>query len=431
MNRLVVLLVLLTAPALTAVAESRFLVRTGDGLNRLLGACQLTGLCSVVRAVDGSLGNLYLVRTVVDLPAIQVTRILRLLANIVSVEPDLSISLGAPAVLSQIPHALLQQVPVDFHGATVWSGYVHQIPAAIIRLAEARAQFGALGRGTVAVIDTGIDGSHPAFGNTVLPGYDFLANRPGANDAEGGVQQSTAAVLDGGQPGLVNSAMAAVLSLPLLSALSGPNYAAYGHGTAVAGVIHMIAPRAQLLPLRAFRPNGTGYLSDVLRGIYYATQNNAQIVNMSFSFVASSAELARAVEYGQQQGVVMVASAGNNNSSAPSYPAALPGVIGVGSTNNFDQRSSFSNYGPSLVWVAAPGEQVVTTYPNGTYAAVSGTSFSAPMVAGTVALLLDRGRPVNQNQARDVLRESIPISVQMGQGRLDVSRALGKWFVSW
>ena len=73
--------------------------------------------------------------------------------------------------------------------------------------------------------------------------------------------------------------------------------------------------------------------------------------------------------------------------------------MGVASTNNQDQRSSFSNYGNQIVWVAAPGEGVITTYPFGLYAAGWGTSFSSPMVSGTASLLLNLQTKANQNQA--------------------------------
>ena len=106
------------------------------------------------------------------------------------------------------------------------------------------------------------------------------------------------------------------------------------------------------------------------------------------------------------------------------YPAGLQNVMGVASTNNQDQRSTFSNYGNQIVWVAAPGEGVITTYPFATYAAGWGTSFSSPMVAGTASLL------VNMQPARARIKRLGPIAhakwigLNMGNGRLDVYGSL-------
>src|SRR5262249_22784943 len=154
-------------------------------------------------------------------------------------------------------------------------------------------------------------------------------------------------------------------------------------GTMVSGIIHLVAPRAQIMPLKAFHADGTGNLSDVLRAIYFATQNNANVLNMSFDFTTSSRELGNAVNYAANHNVISVASVGNDGQQVVVYPAGLSNVIGVASTTNNDQLSSFSNYGQPPVWVGAPGEGIVTTYPYGTYAAGWGTSFSAPFVSGT------------------------------------------------
>ena len=106
------------------------------------------------------------------------------------------------------------------------------------------------------------------------------------------------------------------------------------------------------------------------------------------------------------------------------YPAALKGVMGVASTSNSDQRSTFSNYGNPIVWVAAPGEGIVTTYPFGTYAAGWGTSFSAPFVSGTASLLLNVQPNCTPLQASMVLTQSQYVGPNMGYGRLDSFRAV-------
>jgi subtilisin family serine protease len=121
---------------------------------------------------------------------------------------------------------------------------------------------------------------------------------------------------------------------------------------------------------------------------------------------------------------MLVASAGNDGKMEMVYPAGLSHVMGVASTNNQDQRSTFSNYGNQIVWVAAPGEAVITTYPFGLYAAGWGTSFSSPMVAGTTSLILNAQPKANQVQASLALTNSKFVGVNMGYGRLDVYGAL-------
>jgi len=107
------------------------------------------------------------------------------------------------------------------------------------------------------------------------------------------------------------------------------------------------------------------------------------------------------------------------------YPAGLTNVMGVASTNDQDQRSTFSNYGDQIVWVAAPGEAIVTTYPFGTYAAGWGTSFSAPMVSGTVDLIRQANPSASEMQAAlAVAQAQFLLDFGMGNGRIDMYRAL-------
>jgi len=120
-----------------------------------------------------------------------------------------------------------------------------------------------------------------------------------------------------------------------------------------------------------------------------------------------------------------VASAGNENTSARVYPASLnPYVAGIASTSDSDVKSSFSNYGSADVWIAAPGENVMSTYPGGTFASSSGTSFSCPLVTGTVALMLDARAGVTQSKAASALAHARPLTPNLNNGRLDVYQAV-------
>jgi thermitase len=192
-----------------------------------------------------------------------------------------------------------------------------------------------------------------------------------------------------------------------------------------AGIVHMVAPTAQILPLKAFSSDGTGYLSNIVRAVYYAAGQGSKVLSMSFSFRESSPEMVNAIQYANSRGMICVAAAGNDGQQISVYPASLNNVIGVASTSDTDTRSSFSNYGSQVVWVAAPGENIISTYPYGTYASSSGTSFSTPFVAGTAALLVNVSRGLNQSAAAAAIAEARQLSSDLNHGRLDTYQAVG------
>ncbi len=181
------------------------------------------------------------------------------------------------------------------------------------------------------------------------------------------------------------------------------------------GLVHLVAPNAKILPLKAFSSNGSGYLSNIVAALYYAVQHHANVVNMSFDLTSTSPSLTQAVTYANKAGVVLVAAAGNENTSAPVYPAALNNyVVGIASTTNWDSRSSFSNYGSTDVLIAAPGENIVSTFPGA-------------IVAGTVSLMLNAKSSLNQNQASNSLSHAIKLTPDLNHGRLDVYQAVSAW----
>src|SRR5256884_3745784 len=265
----------------------------------------------------------------------------------------------------------------------------------------------------------------------LLEGYDFTRNQPGASEwlDVTGMQSGYEGTSSNQQPGYVQQSTDAVLDQSTAAVLDGSPYVAFGHGTMTSGLVHLVAPKAKILPLKAFSAKGTGYLSNIIAALYYAVQNHANVVNMSFDLSSSSSALNRAVSYANKAGVVLVAAAGNENTSAPVYPAAMKGnVVGIASTTDWDTRSSFSNYGPADVWLAAPGEYVVSTYPGGTYASESGTSFSSPLVAGTVALLLNAKQSgFNQSQVANALANAQALTPDLNHGRLNVYQAVSAW----
>ena len=417
-----------------ATADTRVIVRTTLGLQGLEAFCNvpLLPICTVVEGLDGTLNQLFLVTTPLD-----VTTFLNLLGStvgIVDAEADQLLSLNSLNHVTTPPPGLSDTTPVNYYGSTVWDGYVNQPAAQIVGVSQAQSTFQVTGRGIVADIDTGVDPNHPVLQPVLLinqstgcSGYDFTRNQPcgsvmtdftgtppssSTNVAQ--VNQSTAAVLD--------QSTAAVLDC---NQQTPCQYAAFGHGTMVMGIIHLVAPQAQLLPLKAFSSDGTGDLSNILHAVYYGVQNGANVINMSFDMTSNSLEFSKAMDYANQNGVICAASAGNDGMEEIVYPAAYQNdVMGVASTSNTDTVSSFSNYGNAIVWVAAPGEAIISTYPFGTYAAGWGTSFSAPFVSGAAALLRNRRTNINESRAAAAVAHAVYIGRDMGHGRLDLIRAL-------
>jgi subtilisin family serine protease len=414
----------------SVAAQTRLIVRT-TSIPLLKNAC-LLNLCQVTEALDGTVGQLFLVTTPSLLPVQTLENILKLVPGVLGVEQDLLRTIGPnPPLLTGVPLGLYQRSPVAFAGATVWSGYATQPAVADIRLPEARLAFNTNGKVIVADIDTGVDFTHPALKGVLLQGYDFTRNQAGGNEmldvsnpnaktcstcSSANVNQSTAAVLD--------QSTAAVLDQSTAAVLDQPGYSDFGHGTMVLGIIHLVAPNAMLLPVKVFHADGTGYTSDIIRGLYYAVQNKANVINMSFDFTVYSSELAQAIASAEKNNVVCVASAGNDGASEMVYPAGLSSVMGVASVSDTNQRSTFSNYGAQVTWVAAPGENIVSTYPYDTYASSSGTSFSAPFVSGTAALTLQLGGKATSQEATSAIAQAQPLTAQLGHGLLDVFHAL-------
>jgi subtilisin family serine protease len=374
--------------------------------------------------------------------------------GIVDIETD-QIVLTQGASTGPVPSYLSDTVPYTYYGTTVWHGYVFQPGNELVRTDETHATFNVAGSGvTVAVIDTGVDPNNTVLRKSLVSGYDFTRNQSGGSEMND-LGQSIAPPDANAQAAGVSQSAVAVLDQSAVAVLDGnPQYAAFGHGTMTSGIVHLVAPQASIMPLKAFQSNGTGYDSNILRAIYYAVGHGAKVINMSFNYTSYSQELAKAVTYATDHGVICVAAAGNSGEQTTVYPAALKNVIDVASTSDQDTPSTFSNYGAPPIWLAAPGEGVMTTYPFNTYAAGWGTSFSAPFVSGTTALLVsmysaqanananasegplsfsvsldvNADAPSSKPQAANALSnaQSIPYP-QMGYGRLDAYQATQAW----
>ncbi|MCD1260110.1 peptidase S8 [Paenibacillus athensensis] len=244
----------------------------------------------------------------------------------------------------------------------------------------------------VAVVDTGVQLGHRDLEGKLAPGRDFVGGDDAPEDSN-------------------------------------------GHGTHVAGIaaaatnnalgVSGMAPLATIMPVRVLDASGSGTLEQVAQGVVYAAQQGAQVINLSLGAPATSTTLRNAVRFAWSQGAVLVAAAGNEGSSAPSYPANYDEVIAVASTNAQDVKSVFSNFGP-WVDVAAPGEAIFSTYLGSSYAYLSGTSMAAPLVSGLAALLAAQGR-TNAQIRSAILGSADPIlgtGTYWRYGRVNAERAV-------
>ena len=353
--------------------------------------------------------------------------------------PELS-SLTQP-VLTQSSTSILDGLPgrtlVSFFGSTVPSNYTTQTATSIIRLGDARTATNLTGSGVVAIIDTGADPNHPALVGVLVAGYDFTRDQAGFSEladlnptVAAQLQQSSTSILDAQNTLLLNNSALAILNQSSTSILDqsstsilDSSLAEFGHGTMTAGIVHLVAPTAKIMPLKAFRADGSSNLSDIIRAIYYAADHGANVISMSFSIGQPSPGLQAAVQYALSKNVILVAASGNDGLKTLVYPASYNSVIGVGSSTNTDVRSAFSNFGSGVVIFAAPGEGVVTTFPGGNYAAGWGTSFSTPMLAGSATLVLQARPTAKPGDILNGLSKTKQIS-DMGYGRIDLYQSL-------
>lgn len=206
-----------------------------------------------------------------------------------------------------------------------------------------------------------------------------------------------------------------------------------GHGTHVAGlaaaasnnslgVAGVMGKRAQIMAIKTMDAKGAGSLANVVNGIHYAIENEADVINLSLGSVGANSAMEFALREAVQSGVTVVVAAGNSNrqlsletfESPASYGRQFGGVITVGSVDSSDlSRSSFSNYGPDYVEISAPGSGgVLSTYLNDRYAFLQGTSMSSPVTAGAVAqtigLLRSRGQNPTPAEVEAFLLEKSP-----------------------
>jgi len=292
----------------------------------------------------------------------------------------------------------------------------------------------------VAIVDTGVDWHHPDLAPNlwVDPGEDL--------DGDGLWEPEDANGLDDDANGFTDDG-AGWDFVDLSESQLWPGEDGFpadndpddlnGHGTHCAGNavaagfnglgVASPAPFARLLPVRAgyWASDGQGYVSHGLEGMLYAAAQGARVVSMSFGGPSGGSFWQDAVNALTGQGVVLLAAAGNENSSQRSYPAGFAPVIAVGATDRDDQRASFSNYG-SWVDLAAPGVDILSTTRGASWGSMQGTSMATPVAAGVAALLLSTHPSWGADSVLARLQATaLPVpGGQLGAGRVDAAAAL-------
>lgn len=248
----------------------------------------------------------------------------------------------------------------------------------------------------IAVLDTGMAPDHLFLNSNITEGYNFVSMNTEIYDRGNGIDDDS----DGMTDGFV------------------------GHGTHVSGILVTEAPGIQIMPIRVLNSEGVGTYWEVSAGIKYAVDHGADIINMSMSAPRLTPSLKDALDYAASHGVIVVSAAGTG--TGPNYPAAYSNslALGVGATDENDALAWFSGGQVADTDIYAPGANIYSAYPYNGYAIASGTSMSAPVVAGEAALLMSRYPEWAPAQiVQRIIAKTNPISGSP-VGRVNLSKAL-------
>lgn len=249
---------------------------------------------------------------------------------------------------------------------------------------------------TIAILDSGVDPAHPDLAANLVPGYNTYNNNTDTADV-------------------------------------------YGHGTQVAGAAAAVtdndtgvaspAYQAFIMPIRVTDTNGWAYSSTLAKGLTWAADHGARVMNMSFLDVANDSTITKAAQYAVNKGAVVVAAAGNTGQEEP-IPEN-PYMISVSATDTNDRLATFSSRGP-YVDLAAPGIPIYTTVRGGGYGYVAGTSFSSPIVGGVAAAVLAVNPDLTSQEVESILEETADdlgpagYDTSFGHGRVNAGAAVAR-----
>jgi subtilisin family serine protease/PKD repeat protein len=251
------------------------------------------------------------------------------------------------------------------------------------------------GSAKVALLDTGVDASHPELAGKVVPGTSILDGSNGLTDPSGH-----------------GTWLAGIIAAQTNNGLEG-----------IAGVAY---DGVTIMPVTVLNANGEGQDSDVIAGVIWAADHGADVILMAFSNPGFSPNLQDAIDYAWSKGAIIVASAGNNASSDPHFPSGDRGVMGVAATDQNDAQAFFSNEGQA-VFIAAPGVDIQTVQPGDAYTQITGTSAAAAHVAAAAAFM----KAVNPAIPNGVIvyrlastADPAGTPIETGNGRINMARAL-------
>ena len=242
---------------------------------------------------------------------------------------------------------------------------------------------------TIAVVDTGVDAMQPALAGRLVGGYDVATNAASSSDA--------------GWHGTAIASIATGASSDPLDAQSN-------------------CPACNVMPVRVLDANGQGSDLDIARGVRWAADHGARVVNLSLEGASEDPTLRAAIRYAGRKGIVVVAAAGNDGSSRPTFPAAEPLAIGVAATDSNDRLYPWSNRG-SWVTIAAPGVNLSAVPGGGTFAFM-GTSSAAALVSGVAGLCLSVAPDLTPALVRRALVAGAAPIARSTFGRVDAARTV-------